>query len=218
MLAASATATLALPAGPLLAARSAIFNRPVALAAYREHARLPPDGWVRQESPAALEPARRALLDRLPSLEAWLSAPRATAPEEATALLAMLRPTPMVCSRRRDLLDKTVELLGGGGTACCSDFVEVFQLLASLRGVATREVATARHNYVEYWDTARGAWSLVDPTFGVMATGPAGSAVGALALALAPSAASVTCGRSEPGRRPRGQPPTRRATRSAPWS
>ena len=191
-LAAGAIAVSALPVERLLAVRSALFNHHVALADFRGRARLPPDGWIGQETPEARAVARRALLARLPAAEAWLDAPGGSAADEAAALLARLPSTPMVCSRSRDLIDKAVGLLGGATTGCCSDFVEVFQLLASLRGLPTREIANQKHNYLEYWDAGHARWNLVDPTFGLVALGPSGAPVGALDVALGPDPTAIT--------------------------
>lgn len=183
LVAGGAAILLSLPPCRLVAARAALFNRRIDLAEFRPRAALPPGRWIAQETPAALVAARHELVRRRPDLEAWLASPRAADPDEAAGIVARLRSTRRECSQS-ELFDKATGLLGGTATACCSDFVEVFQLLASLRGLATREIANARHNHVEYWDTVRGRWSVPDPMFGRAALGADGTPTGALDLAL----------------------------------
>lgn len=180
----SAGALLSITPRRLIAMRAAVFNRHIDLEEFRARAALPPGRWIAQDSPAALTAARDELVRRRPELEAWLASPRAADPDEADGIVARLHSNGMACSPSRELAGKAADLLGGTGTACCSDFVEVFQLLASLRGLATREIANARHNYVEYWDTTRARWSVLDPMFGRSALRPDGTPASALDVTL----------------------------------
>jgi len=192
VLAVSAIAALALPPKFLVAARAALFNRRLAFSEFRSLYDLPPGQWVEQEEPALVTAARQELLRRTPELVGWLTSPRQPAQAEAAAILGLLPSVELGCRAPRDLFEKSAALLRAATRACCSDYVEVFQLLASLRGLATREISNARHTYVEYWDAEYRHWNLIDPTFRLVASQPTGLPADALEVAMAAAPLDVT--------------------------
>jgi len=82
------------------------------------------------------------------------------------------------CGPPYPLTEKLSRMARGTGDGCCSDFTEVFLLLAEAHGMLAREVTNSAHTFNEVWSAARGRWMLVDPQFGLVATDSAGAWIG----------------------------------------
>ncbi len=103
------------------------------------------------------------------------------------AIIAILKKLPGPgkngCGTVRSLSDKIRSLALSSGYGCCSDFTKVFQVIASANGLAAREVLNSIHNFIEVWEPRETRWIFVDPQFGLLATDPDGTYLGAMQIA-----------------------------------
>lgn len=63
---------------------------------------------------------------------------------------------------------------------CCSDYVQSFIALASLKGMFVRELFTTQHNMVEVYSPDTAKWVWFDPFYSLLAKGPAGELLSAI--------------------------------------
>ena len=76
------------------------------------------------------------------------------------------------CGTVSDIGEKAAILRDNARYGCCSDFNEVFLLLALATGTAARELNTSLHTFAEVWLPESKAWMLVDAQFGLVVHAP----------------------------------------------
>lgn len=101
---------------------------------------------------------------------AWtISAKPATVEQTLAPIMALLPTSGGVgCGTIRRLHRKVSAIRAGSRYGCCSDFVEVFQLVATANGLRTREVQNVEHAFAEFWFAAEARWIMIDPQEGML--------------------------------------------------
>lgn len=72
------------------------------------------------------------------------------------------------CGTVSAIEEKAAILRDNNSYGCCSDFNEVFILLAVATGTVAREISTSLHTFSEVWAPEFGEWLHVDSQFGLM--------------------------------------------------
>lgn len=125
------------------------------------------------------EQSRREVeyVDRILSLEG-------SATERAKAMVPIFSRNggTKICGGFRDLTDTLQRIGTDDGYGCCSDHSVSFLALASISGLAAREMIHADHVFAEFYDPDAGQWVWIDPQFALMARTESGRYLSLLEL------------------------------------
>lgn len=155
----------------LVEIRSALFTEVVTDRSVFE---APPEAITangfRVDPPEAVAAWKRRLRREVPYLSGVEFEAGTTALEKVRELVPRFsRNGGCCCGTSRNLLHNVRRLPKGTGEGCCSDHAEVFNALAAVFGVFSREARHSSHTFSEFWDESLGKWVWVDTHYAVYA-------------------------------------------------